>query len=215
MESDVQKIVNRILQDAREEAQSIFAEAQRAAQMLLEDRRESARQRAGEDAQFILKRAENEAQVARGKAIMDAKREEGWKVLSEKERLVSSVLNEVKSKLAALPESEEYVRFLEKVIVDAGTALGGGKLEVVLNKDNSSPPLRISMLAESIAENTGVKTQLKISKEKIDAHGAIVKTFDGRIVADNTFEAMLKRREKELRFKIAKILFGRPSTTKS
>ena len=215
MESDVQKIVNRILQDAREEAQSIFAEAQRAAQMLLEDRRESARQRAGEDAQFILKRAENEAQVARGKAIMDAKREEGWKVLSEKERLVSSVLNEVKSKLAALPESEEYVRFLKKVIVDAGTALGGGKLEVVLNKDNSSPPLRISMLAESIAENTGVKTQLKISKEKIDAHGAIVKTSDGRIVVDNTFEAMLKRREKELRFKIAKILFGRPSTTKS
>jgi len=207
MESPVQKIVDRILQDARAEAKSIVDEAQRSVEMLLEDRRQSARRKAEEDARSLLRKAENEAEIVRGRVIMDTKRKASWLVLSEKERLVTSVLSEVKNRLGDLQKSEKYISILVKMIVDAGTVLGGGKLEIVLNKYDSSLPLKISRLAEAITETTGVKTQLKLSKQKIKTLGAIVKTIDGRIVVDSTFEAILRRRERELRFKIARILF--------
>lgn len=207
MESAVHRIIDRILQDARDKAKSIVNEAQRSVEMLLENQKQTARQKAEEDVYSLLKRAESEVETVRGRVITDAKKKAGWMVLSEKERLVTSVLNEVKSRLEDLQKSEKYIPILEKMIVDAGTVLGGGKLEVVLDEDDSSLPLKISMLAKAITEKTGMKTQLKLSKQKIKALGAIVKTIDGRIVMDNTFEAILKRREKELRFKIAKILF--------
>ena len=208
MESAAQKIINRILQDAREEAKSIVDEAKKSSETLLENQRQSALQKAEKDISSLSERAKSEAEILRGKVIMDAKRKASWMVLSEKERLVTSVLNEVKSKLQELQESKRYMPVLEKMIVDAGTALGGGKLEVVLNKEDSSLPLKLGELAEAIAEKTGVKTEIKPSDQKIRAVGAVVRTIDGRIVVKNTFDAILKRREKELSFKIARILFG-------
>ena len=207
MESEAQRIIDRILQDAKEEAESLVAKAQSSAEMLLEDRRQSSIQRAEKDKHPTLKRAESEAEVVRGKAIADAKIRAGWMVLSEKVRLVTSVLDEAKSRLEYLHKSEKYTAFLEKMIVNAGAVLHGGELEVMLNENDSSLALKINVLAEAIAEKTGVKTQLVLSDERIDALGVIVKTADGRIVVDNTFEAILKRREKELRLKIAKMLF--------
>ena len=209
MESAVGRISDRILQDAREEAKSIVDEAQRSAEMLLEERRQSGRQKAEEDVYSLLKRAESEVEVIRGRVATDTKKKASWLVLSEKERLVTDVLNELKRKLRDLQKSEKYIPVLEKIMVDAGEVLGGGKLEVMLNKNDSTRPLRIDMLANAITEKTGVKTHLKPSKQKIEAiGGAMIKTVGGRIVVDNTFDAILKRREKELRFKIARILFS-------
>ena len=208
MEHEAQRIIDKILHDAREKAKSIVKEARKSAEMMLEERRESARQKAGEKASPILKRAESEAEAIREMVLTDARRKVGWMVLSEKERLVTSVLDEVKTKLGALSQSEKYHPILEKMILDAGIALDGGKLEVSLNERDSALSLKFSMLAKAIADKTGKKTQIKLSTEKIEAFGgAVVKTVDGRIVVDNTFEAILKRRERDLRFKIAKILF--------
>jgi vacuolar-type H+-ATPase subunit E/Vma4 len=106
-----------------------------------------------------------------------------------------------------LQKTKEYQPVIEKLIVDAGTVLGGGALEVVLNENDSSLPLKLSKLEKKIAEKTGAKTQLKLSKQQIKAVGVTVKTSNGKIFVDNTFESILKRRERELRLKIARILF--------
>ena len=213
MESSNNKIIDRILNDAREEAETIVKEAKRSAEMLLEKQRQLASHSAEKEVYSLLKRAENEAAVIRGKVTTDIKRRAGWVVLSEKERLVTSVLNEVKNRLMNLQKSEEYLPVLEKLIVDAGTVLDGGTLEVVLNENDSSLPLKLNKLEKKIADGTGVKTQLKISKQQIKAVGVIVKTNDGKIFVDNTFEAILSRRERELRLKIARILFSRASAS--
>ena len=213
MESSNNKIIDRILNDAREEAKAVIKEAKRSAEMLLEKQRQLASHSAEKEVYSLLKRAENEAAVIRGKVTTDIKRRAGWSVLSEKERLVTSVLNEVKNRLVNLQKSEEYLPVLEKLIVDAGTVLDGGTLEVVLNENDSSLPLKLNKLEKKIADGTGVKTQLKISKQQIKAVGVIVKTNDGKIFVDNTFEAILSRRERELMLKIARILFSRASTS--
>jgi vacuolar-type H+-ATPase subunit E/Vma4 len=213
MESSDNKIIDRILNDAREERKAIIKEAKRSAEMLLEKQRKLALHSAEKEVYSLLKRAENEAAVIKGKVTTDIKRKAGWVVLSEKERLVTSVLNEVENRLVNLQKSEEYLPVLEKLIIDAGIVLGGGTLEVMLNENDSFLPLKLNKLEKKIADGTGVKTRLKISKQQIKAVGVIVKTNDGKIFVDNTFEAILSRRERELRLKIARILFSRTSAS--
>jgi vacuolar-type H+-ATPase subunit E/Vma4 len=206
MESSAQRIIDRILQDAREEAKSIIDEAQKSVETLLEQRRESASKSAEDDVRPLKKKTESQVEIVTGRVIMDTKREASWRVLTEKERLVFSVFNEVKSRLQELQKSEKYVPVLEKMIIESGSVLGGGKLEVLLSEEDSSL-LKLDELAKRITEKTGVKTEFTLSKQKISTVGTIVRTIDGRIVVNNTIDAILKRRKKELSFKIAKILF--------
>jgi len=211
MESSANKILDRILKDAKEEAKIIVEEAKKSAEMILENQRQMALRNAEKEVYYLLRRAENEADIIKGKVTTDIKRRTGWIVLFEKERLITSILSEVKNRLVNLQKSEEYLPVLEKLIVNAGTILGGGTLEVMLNENDSSLPLKLNTLEKKIFDRTGVKTRLKISKQQIKAVGVIVKTVDGRIFVDNTFEAILSRRERELRLKIARILFSRVS----
>ena len=213
MESSTNKILDRILNDAKEEAKAIVKEAKKSAEVMLENQRQMALRNAEKEALYLLRRAENEADIIRGKVTTDVKRRTGWAVLFEKDRLITSVLNEVKSRLVNLQKSEEYLPVLEKLIVDAGIVLGGGTLEVMLNENDSSLPLKLNKLEKKIADGTGVKTRLKISKQQTKAVGVMVKTVDGKIFVDNTFEAILSRRERELRLKIARILFSRASAS--
>ena len=213
MESSTNKILDRILNDAKEEAKAMVKEAKKSAEVMLENQRQMALRNAEKEAHYLLRRAENEADIIRGKVTTDVKRRTGWAVLFEKDRLITSVLNEVKSRLVNLQKSEEYLPVLEKLIVDAGIVLSGGTLEVMLNENDSSLPLKPNKLEKKIADGTGVKTRLKISKQQTKAVGVIVKTVDGKIFVNNTFEAILNRRERELRLKIARILFSRASAS--
>jgi vacuolar-type H+-ATPase subunit E/Vma4 len=206
MESLGHRIIDRILKDAREEAETIVKDAQKSAETIIEKQRQSAHHSAEKEAYSLLKRAENDADIIRGKVATDIKRRAGWIVLSEKNRLITNVLNEVKKRLVNLKKSEEYVPVLEKLIVDAGAVLGGGMLEVVLN-ENDSTLVKLNTLEKKISDSS-VDTQLKFSEQKTKAVGIIVKTIDDRIFVDITFEAILSRRERELRLKIARILFS-------
>jgi len=86
--------------------------------------------------------------------------------------------------------------------------VGATDLEVILNERDSNLPLDLDKLAEKIGEKTGKKINVTKSAKKIDAiGGAIIQTTDGKIVMNNTFEAMLNNSEREISFKITQILF--------
>jgi V/A-type H+/Na+-transporting ATPase subunit E len=208
MESSENRIIDRILNDAREEAATIVKDAQKSAETIIEKQRKTARHNAEKEVYSLLKRAENEADIIRGKVSTDIKRRAGWIVLSEKDRLITSVLTEAKNKLVNMQNSKEYFPILEKLIVDSAAVLDGGILEVLLNKKDSALPLKLDKLEKEISDRIGVKTQLKFSDQHITAVGVIVKTVDERIFVNNTFEVILSRRERELRLKIAQILFS-------
>jgi vacuolar-type H+-ATPase subunit E/Vma4 len=208
MENSGNEILDLILKDARETAESIIADAKKFAETVIEKQRQSARQKAEKKAFSLLKRATNDSEIIRGKVSTDIKRQAGWIVLAEKNRLITSVLDEAKNRLVNMQKSEKYVTVLEKFVVDACTVLGGGMLEVVLNENDSRLTLKFDKLEKEISDRSGVRTLLKVSEQKTKAVGVIVKTVDDQIVVDNTFEAILCRREKELRLKIARILFN-------
>ncbi len=69
---------------------------------------------------------------------------------------------------------------------------------VLLNEKDSNLPLKFEVLSMAIDEKTGTKTQLELSDKKlVTIGGVLVEAFNGRISMDNTFEAILKRNEKD------------------
>ena len=208
MESEAQKVTDQILTDAKEDAKSIIIDARKEAEMMQERQGELGRQKAAERVSSIVGKARNESDITRGMVFTDIRRKAGWMILSEKERLITNVLDEAKSRLTALAKTEKYMPELERMILDAGIALGGGELQVLLNELDSALPLKLNAISKAVSEKTGNRTELKLSKERTKASGGVVvKSTDGKVILDNTFEAMLKRRERELCLKIARILF--------
>ncbi len=208
MELGMERIIAQIFRDTREQTKSILLEANNSTKLAIETQKELARQRSKGEVFSILKSGEEEAETLRRTMIADAKRMANWKLLSEKERLVNSVLDEVKTRLKVFSNSENYTPFLQKLIIDSGICLNGGKLEILLSEQDSTLLLNLDILMKTIIEKTGKWTELTISNEKIDSlGGCVIRRHDGKIVINNTFPVILKRRERDLRFKITKILF--------
>ena len=128
--------------------------------------------------------------------------------MSKKETWIDNVLTEEKKELKKLTKSKKYLPILEKLITEAGIILGGKELEILLNSQDSALPLKLGNLSKEIGKKTGFETKLRLSKEKPKViGGAVVRTADGRVIMDNSFDDILRRGEKELRSEIAKILF--------
>ena len=201
-------ITEMILEEAQKSAEHIVQEAQKSAEETLEKQRHLGVQRANESARLLLKKAESEAKLNKLNSMANAKIKANWVILSKKESWIDNVLNEAKNKLKILAQSKRYLPILEKLITEAGIMLGGKELEVLLNEQDSTLPLKLNGLAKKISERTGFETKLRLSEEKPKViGGAIVRTANGKVIMDNTFDDILRRREKDLRSEIAKILF--------
>jgi vacuolar-type H+-ATPase subunit E/Vma4 len=201
-------ITDMILEEAKKSAEHIIQEAQKSAEETLEKQRQLGVQKANESAQLFFKKAESEVELNKLRSMANAKIKANWVILSKKERWIDNVLNEAKNKLKILTQSKKYLLILEKLITEAGIMLGGKELEVLLNKQDSALPLKLNDLAKKISERTGFETKLRLSEEKPKViGGAIVRTANGKVIMDNTFDDILRRREKDLRFEIAKNLF--------
>ena len=98
---------------------------------------------------------------------------------------------------------------MQKFIVEAGVAIGGGKLLIKARKEDQTRIKDLTTLAKEITKKSGNKCTLKLSKETIDSiGGVIVLADDESITIDNTFEARLEQNRRGIRTKVAKALFG-------
>ncbi len=201
-------ITEMIVEEARKSAEHILQEAKKSAEDTIKKQQQRGVERANEAAKTLLKKAESEAETNKLNSIANSKIKAKWVILSKKETWIDNVLNEAKNELKTLTQSKKYLPILEKLITEAGVILGGKELEILLNMHDSALPLRLDNLAKEIGEKTGFETKLKLSQENPQViGGAMVRTADGKVVMDNTFDDILRRREKELRSEIAKILF--------
>jgi V/A-type H+-transporting ATPase subunit E len=207
MES-TREITEMIVEEAKKSAEHILQEAEKSVEDMLKKQEQRGIQRAKEAAKIFLKKAESEAELDKLDRIANSKIKANWIILSKKETWIDNVLNEAKNELKLLTHSKKYCPILEKLIAEAGVILGGKELEVLLNPQDSVLPLKFDDMAKEIGERTGFKTKLKLSEEKLEVlGGAIVRTADGKVIMDNTFHDILVRREKDIRSKIAMILF--------
>jgi V/A-type H+/Na+-transporting ATPase subunit E len=208
MES-LQIMTQTIVEEAKEHAEQTIQDAKKSLENVFEKQRLLGIQKANEEMRSILRKSEEEAEIYRANIIAESTIKANWAVLQKKELWISSVIDEVRNRLIEISKLKKYIRTLERLIIEAGVALDGGELDIILNQNDSNLNLNLDKLSKSISEKTGAETKLELSSEKANIiGGALLRTVDGKIIMDNSFEDIIKRQEKELRNKIAKVLFS-------
>jgi len=201
-------LIEALMSEAHETAEKIIQDVKKTVQGTLEEQRKKGRERAREIVISIDKKAQKESLIIKLRNTTSAERKAKWLILEKKHELIENVINQVKDELRTLIKTDKYLDVLENLILEGGIILGVTDLEVILNERDSILPLELDKLAEKIGERTGTKTKITKSVKKIDAiGGAIIQTTDGKIVMNNTFEGILNISERDIRYKIAKILF--------
>ena len=201
-------LIEALLSEAHEIAEKIIQDVKKTVQSTLEEQRKKGRERAREFVISIDKKSQKDSVIIKLRNTYSAESKAKWLILEKKHELINNVLNQVKDELRTQIKTDKYIHVLENLIVEGGIIVGATDLEVILNERDSTLPLDLEELAEKIGEKTGTKTNITKSTKKKDViGGAIIQTIDGKIVMNNTFEAMLNNSESEIRFKIAQILF--------
>ena len=201
-------LIEVLLSEAHETAEKVIQDAEKKVQATLEEALKKGREWAWESVISIEKKAQNNSEIIKLRDKSSAESKAKWLILEKKHVLIENVLNQVKDELRMRIKTDKYVHVLENLIVEGGIIVGATDLEVILNERDSTLPLDLDKLAEKIGEKMGTKTKITKSGKKIDViGGAIIQTTDGKIVMNNTFEGILNNYEREIRFRIAQILF--------
>ena len=206
MSAGTEKIVSSIMSDAQIKADSILGKAE-------------------EDNKLILEKGQKEALLEKEKILEDAKKQSNMKYqqliseakmnsrrmeLEAREEIIEESFNKALEKLKEIASSDttEYKDSLKKIIKEAANEIGGGELYVLLKEsDVNKIKDSLSSIAEDIKEKTGKETTLEIGGNIKTIGGAIVKTKNGEIEVNNTIEARMLRFKKDLRSKVAAVLF--------
>ena len=144
---------------------------------------------------------ENQNKRLLGQARLNAK----MKLLNAQQVGLEEVFAIGKLKLEDLTNSNDYSSILSDLTITAGVALGGGDLKISLRNIDSSK-LSLDEVTKKITEKAGVPTKLSLdTNTKTKLGGVVLKK--GETWVNNTFEAIIDRREDVIRNQIAKILF--------
>ncbi len=197
-------IIQEINREAEQKIQYILSEAREEAEKL----KEEARKRAEARAEWILRKAKTQAEIEKQRIIANAKLEVRKRKLAVQEEYIRRVIEELKNRLANLPD-EEYFPILVELTAKAVDELGTDS--VVLRSNERTLKLiveRLSDFKEKLAGRLGKQVEVTIGEPVQTIGGVIVESPDGSVRVDNTFEARIERFESELRAAIAKTLFG-------
>ena len=183
----LEKIIQRIEEESKREADSIIEEARKRADEILGKAKEEAK---GEKEKIMAKGKEREEQLwerARSSARRDVKRME----MEAKEEVIAECFERAREKLASL-KGRDYEKVVRNLI-EHGKGIVGDCIIIPSRKED-----------EKIAKKMG----MTIANDEIEAlGGVIIRSIDGKVTMDNTFDGILERRKEEIRKKVGLMLF--------
>ncbi|MBI4344387.1 MAG: hypothetical protein HY555_02250 [Euryarchaeota archaeon] len=195
VDSKVEKIIHRIEEDTEAKAKALTREAEGKARAIISE----AEGKAAETRSGIVGRGEREAEQERQRILANAKLRERKAKLDAKEEVIKEAFGLAEEKLKEAASGKEYQAVLKNLLQEAVASLGSGSLVVMGRKEDAK---HLKEVLPAVAKG------LKLSNETISAAGGvIVKTEDGRVEVNNTFETRLARLRDDLRPAVSKILF--------
>jgi len=216
------EMVDRIRAEAKEEGERILTEARTDAQeRLAEVQRELDAQRT----QFVeaeeRKGAEEKDRIVR--AARQQARRLKW---AAEEELINNAFDTALAHLKTVKRSgfkgKSYPDILAGLIKEsavsiagAGGAPGAGAaMEVLLSEEDAKANYvdqpRLAKVAKELSAEAGVDGELSLSDHRVkSAGGVLVRRTDGKIEVNNTFEQRMTRYSTSLREEIVKTLFAK------
>ncbi len=183
-----EKIINQIKKDAQDEIKQTQRETEKQIKTIVNN----AKQEAEVEAEKILadgkKQSENIKKIRVSKASQDVKRN----LLKAKEKIIEECFVKAHHELSILPENK-YKKIVTRLMKDGKQKLGGS-CAVLVCRD----------VDKKIAEELG----LPLSGNIETCGGVKIKSDDGRIILDYTFDGILHREKDKIRIKVGKLLFS-------
>lgn len=206
MTDGANKIVSSIISEAQSKADAIIQEAEEEASIILQEGEKEAVSEKGR----ILENAKKQSAMKYQQLISEAKMNSRRAELEAREELIQTAFKNAEEELEkiASSSSQDYKNSLKKIIEEASVEIGGGDL-VLSTKEGDVAKIKDSIpaLEKEIKTKTGNKTTLEIGESIRTIGGALVKTKNGDVEVNNTFEARMLRFKKSLRSEVAHILF--------
>lgn len=201
MSNNLEILVTVIMEEAFQEAEAILEKAEREAYDI---REESLKKQA----QLQSSRGNDQDHLdiffMKAKTASQAELQARMEIIQAKETFLTTVLEEVKEEFFSLPKQSDYPLLLQKLIIDGLENLDGDQFVFRLNE-----PDRAFISRAWIKE-----IEQKMGKEvTFDDHylpgrgGVIIQRLDGRLLYDNTLEAIFRRWQEKLRSIAAERLF--------
>jgi len=200
MSESLEKLQNRILSDAKHQAEETIKEAQIKAQQILEE----ARQRAQKESEEIIAKANVDAEAIRRSILSSKVRVNRLRILDEKNQIVQDIIHTVEDQLSSIAKSEQFEDTAQRFVTQAVKAV-----------DADQPVVRIGFRDVSKKNLDGISRvlpkggKLVIDEKPIDDLGGVVATDpEGRVIFNNTFKSRLERLDNQLLTLISSTVFG-------
>lgn len=206
MSAGTEKIVSSIISEAQTKANSIEEEAEVESKSILEEGEKLALI----EKEKILEDGKKQSNMRYQQIISEAKMNSRRMELDAREEIIEESFKKAVENLKEIASSDstEYKESLKEIIIEAATEIGGGDLIVsVKEEDVAKIKVSISSIEKEVTEKTGNETKLEIGDNINTIGGAVVKTKNGEIEVNNTIEARMLRYKKDLRSKVAAVLF--------
>jgi len=200
MVEGAEKIIARILEDARLKASNNIKEAEKQASDIIN----AAKEEAEKKRTVIIENALKNADEMEKRAISVAELEARKIKLKAKQEIITSVFETAITALHSLP-AETYAKILCNMII---SSVAKGNEEVVLSirdKERLGKEF-IDDINRKLAEK-GLKGDLRLSEQTANINGGFI-LKSGEIEINNSFDALIRMKRNELEPEIIKILFG-------
>ncbi len=191
------KICQQIREDSQKEAEAVIQKANRNAGLRIKLAQGEAKRYLKEQK---AQAAEQVKQIEQ-KVLAGVKLETKRIVLRARERIIDTILQEIRKKGAEFRQQKEYENWLLSVIAEGVRNIGEKEVLIVVSKEDATFTAKIK---KSIEGKAAVEVR---TDEALRDTGAIVKSADGRKEFANTFSVRLERMLPKLRLLIAKEIF--------
>jgi len=194
------KITERILDDARQEAERILEDAQRRAEAI----KKESESKAAAVRERLIREYETKASELKGRMISVAQLDMRKKVLEVKQEMIDKAFERCLANIMEMPP-KEYRKLMEELLI---ASVQRGDEEVVFSRLDDSR-LGNDFLSGVNGRLTamGRKGALKAAKEKGSFQGGFILRTGG-VEINNTFESMLRIVREEIEPKVAEMLFS-------
>ena len=183
-----EKIIEQIKKDSEKEINQIIKEAEEQASRIINDVKKEAEQESDKIQFDGKKQSENIKKILVSKANQDIKRD----IMNAREKIINESFTKAHHELSIL-KGERYEKIVKKLIEDGKKKLG-----------ETCKVFATRSIDKKIAENLDIK----IAGTVESSGGVVLKSADGKVTLDHTFDGILKREKDKIRIKVGKHLFS-------
>ncbi|MDY6825899.1 MAG: V-type ATP synthase subunit E family protein [Bacillota bacterium] len=199
MQEGADRIIERILGDAKARADEIMQGAEEEKEKILSE----ARQKAENQETHILEQARKDAEEQKRRIIGVAQLEARKEILSSKQELISEAFDQALNKLEDL-DDETYLDVIGNMLLEQ-VETGSEKVSCSARDMKRIPAAFWQEINDKLAQH-GKQGRLTLSEETRDIRGGFI-LLSGGVELNCSFEALLEMQREDLEPEVAAILF--------